>query len=74
MIIHKPKKSDYRIKKKFAIFPHTIDERRDVWMQFYFRVEKFETYWHDKGNFLTKEDAEKFIKHEKDKLLPREKW
>ena len=76
VIIYKPLANDYEIKEKFALFPKKIDERRDVWSQFYFRLRRYDETlgWKFLGNFLNRELSEKFIKEDKDKRTPKVKW
>ena len=72
MIIHthKCKIGEYMIKRKFAIFPAEIDDERKAWLQYVYRIDKVQhggSYVFVKY-LLTKDEAEKFIKHLQEKV------
>ena len=60
-----PTYDDVKILKKFAYVPVFIPEdNTNVWLESYFKVVRYGiTMWHHERNFLTLEEAEKFVKH-----------
>jgi hypothetical protein len=79
MIINKPKNGDYRIKRNFALFPVSIDERHDAWLQNVYLVQlRKEGLWTTVKTCATKQDAdsnERRIRESKDTATHRErKW
>jgi hypothetical protein len=70
------KAGDYMIERKFALFPVEIDEQRKAWLQYVFVASKVQhggAYTTIKY-FLTKDEADKYIKHINDKLREKDKW
>lgn len=60
-----PTYDEVKILKKFAYLPEFIPEdNTNIWLESYFKVVRYGiTKWHTERNFLTLEEAEKFIKH-----------